>query len=184
MISEYKIIEILSDKDIPGALIDLYCEAFPEAERRKWTNTHDIAVFMGAHPDMHIKIITSAEKFAGFMIYWYITPDICYVEHLATQPDLRGCGLGARLIESLTKCSGMGIILEVEPPSDQLTRRRVGFYKRLGLIIHDNVEYIQPPYSSELPSLKLSLMTTPDISDKDLVNRLIGLLYEKIYGVN
>lgn len=182
MISEYKIIELSTGDNIPASLFDLYCEAFPPTERRDWTNAEDIGEFMRSHSHMRIKMIETPDGFAGFMIYWLLAPGIQYVEHLATLTNMRGKGLGAHLFESLKEVPDSGILLEVEPPVDELAHRRVGFYKRLGLTIHDKVTYIQPPYHPGLPSLELSIMTTPNITDADLERDLIRLLHERIYN--
>ncbi len=72
-------------------------------------------------------------------------------------------------------------VLEVEPPADEMSERRIGFYERLGLSLRVDYEYIQPAYSEDRKALPMRLMTfgVPDDADLGLPVRLI---YENVYG--
>ncbi len=58
----------------------------------------------------------------------------------------------------------MPVLLEVEPPVDEITRRRVAFYQSHGLLLRDEVPYIQPPYSPGLPPVPMCIMTSPGMT--------------------
>ena len=178
------VIKTLAPGDpIPEGLLDLYRLAFPPEERRLWADEADIQSFRRDNPAMHMRVIEADGEFAGFMIYWSLTPTDRYVEHLATLPSLRGRGLGAKLIESLRDTPGVRIMLEVEPPADELTRRRVGFYNRLGLMLHSSLPYTQPPYSAGQPPVRLCLMTDPEVTDSHLADTLIPRLHHTVYHI-
>lgn len=179
---ETAISEITAEGPIPSPLLDLYKLAFPPKERRPWTSIGEMAAFMAAHPQMRLRIIESDGAFAGFMIYWHLSAGLRYVEHLATLPEMRGNGLGAKLIESLTSIPETHVILEVEPPVDELTKRRIGFYRRLGFTLHDTIPYIQPPYCSGQPSVSLCLMTAPDIHANHIKSEIVPTLHSTVYG--
>lgn len=179
---ETTISEITCEGPIPSQVLSLYRLSFPPEERRPWTNVEEIAAFMSSHPQMHLRVIKSDGAFAGFMVYWHLSPLVHYVEHLATLPEMRGNGLGAKLIESLTSILETHVVLEVEPPVDELTRRRVGFYRRLGFTLHDTIPYRQPPYCAGLPSVHLCLMTAPDIPQKRITSEIVPTLHSTIYG--
>lgn len=174
--------EITLKEPIPSQLLGLYTLAFPQEERRPWTSIDEMAAFMAAHPQMHLRIIENDLAFAGFMVYWHLSPLVQYVEHLATLPEMRGNGLGAKLIESLTSIPETHVILEVEPPVDELTRRRIGFYRRLGFTLHDTIPYVQPPYCAGQPSVHLCLMTAPDISENLITSEIVPELHTMVYG--
>lgn len=181
MTPDCKITSIASEAEIPGALLELYREAFPPEERRPWSDTEEMGQFMRANPLMHVKTIETNGDFAGFMIYWSLTKNLVYVEHLATLPHLRGNGLGAKLLTSLRTDPDTQILLEVEPPADELTRRRVGFYNRLGLVLHHDLAYTQPPYFPGGLPVDLCLMTTPGVGDSELAEKIVPVLHETVY---
>lgn len=168
---------------LPEEMLSLYIDAFPSDERRSWRSTNDISRFLSAHKEMNISLLYDGQNhFGGFIIYWYLTEDTIYIEHLATLPSLRGNGLGTMIIEHMTNTYGKHLILEVEPPTDTITQRRVNFYERNGLILHESLQYRQPPYSPDKQPLDLCIMTTPALSDEELNVRIIPNLYKIVYG--
>lgn len=178
-----KFIDFSAETDIlPVDFLELYTEAFPSAERRGWKIPKEVTEFALSHPDMHIRIAMEGENLAGFIIYWMLTPEVVYVEHLVVNPALRGGGLGARLLTSVLDDTGAESVLEVEPPCDELSRRRVGFYRRLGFNLHSDIDYMQPSYTPHGEECRLNLMTTPGISSAQLTEEIIPLLRRKIYN--
>ncbi|MCM1004804.1 MAG: GNAT family N-acetyltransferase [Prevotella sp.] len=164
-------------------LIELYTNAFPEDERRPWQTEADVQEFMKQNPSMKILTKCSSEnQLTAFAIYWQLSPTLRYLEHLATIPELRGHGLGAELVRQLLDAGRQSLLLEVEPPIDEITMRRVKFYERQGLIIHNDLEYIQPPYAADLSSVELRIMTTPNISDSELQDSIIPKLRQIVYN--
>ena len=86
-------------------------------------------------------------KFAGFS----------YVEHLATSPSVRNKGYGRKIMEVLQQQFPGVIILEVEKPVDEWSRRRIGFYQRCGFSLCEK-EYVQPSYRKGGETLPMFLM--------------------------
>lgn len=171
------------DTELPSGFIELYKEAFPPEERRQWADGQDLRQFMAFHPKMKVKIKKTAANphVEGFVIYWQLTPTVRYVEHLATASELRGQGLGAALMRTLLNEADQHLILEVEPPTDTLTMRRIGFYNRLGLVLHDKLHYKQPPYAPTLPEVRLCIMSTSGLSDQQLTDETLPLLKSIVY---
>lgn len=139
----------------------LYTDAFPPEERRPWSDILNPASAMG--PYAEAIIVDGA--FAGFVTTWDLGRWI-YVEHLAVDPSRRGGGTGSGLLRLLRDRSAKPIVLEVEPPAadNPMAERRIGFYARNGFSVLD-YDYIQPPYSPELSSLPLLLMSTDPADD-------------------
>jgi hypothetical protein len=63
------------------------------------------------------------------------------------------------VLNAWLEAKGKPVALEVELPTDALTRRRVGFYERNGFVLHGDFEYLQPPYKPGDDELPLKLMT-------------------------
>lgn len=108
-----------TDKDY-SFVENLLHESFPEAERRddvaQRDNVDNCATFtcyLISDDELLVGLIT-VWKFAGFS----------YVEHLATSPSVRNKGYGRKIMEVLQQQFPGVIILEVEKPVDEWSRRR------------------------------------------------------------
>ena len=134
--------------------ISLCFDAFPRAERRD----REELLRVLKNPDYHFEVLVEEGRFLGIMLYWQ-TPDFLYLEHFSTLPSLRGQGLGCKAL-TLLKEKGHTIVLEIEPPSDDLTRRRSGFYQRNGFVPTSHV-HIQPKYHVNDPDLQLQILSHP-----------------------
>ena len=158
----------------------IYIESFPPSEQRPW---HKI-VDSGNTP--HLEGIYVNGQIIGLITCW-IFPTFQYIEHFAIASTARGRGLGEKVISAIIKrgvLAGLPTVLEVEPPCDRdpnsQPNRRIRFYERNGFSIVDR-SYIQPPYSPDLPSVPLWLMSTdPDI-DTAFVT---ATLHSKVYDLD
>ena len=83
-----------------------------------------------ASADYRFELIYDGDEFAGLMLCWE-AEDFIYVEHFCTVPEIRGRVIGARALARLAQ-SGKKIILEIDPPVDEIPRRRKNFYERAG----------------------------------------------------
>ena len=74
------------------------------------------------------------------------------------------------------------IILEVERPEDEMSIRRIEFYKRCGfsLCLQD---YIQPPYRKGGNNLPLYLMFSGTASIDEQYPEIRDEIYRKVYDV-
>lgn len=138
------------------AAFKLYESAFPNIERR---NEHDHNIVM-KKADYHFDLIINDGKLIGIMLYWE-TPEFVFLEHFSTLPTLRGNGYGKKALDLLKK-KNKKIILEIEPPVDQLTERRYGFYKRNGFEMTPH-HHIQAKYHVDDQSLVLKILSYPHI---------------------
>lgn len=125
-----------TDKDY-SFVENLLHESFPEAERRddvaQRDNVDNCAAFtcyLISDDELLVGLIT-VWKFAGFS----------YVEHLATSPSVRNKGYGRKIMEVLQQQFPGVIILEVEKPVDEWSRRRIGFYQRCGFSLCEKSMY-------------------------------------------
>ncbi len=105
----------------------------------------------------------------------------CFLEHLAVTPAARCQGLGARSLHELSRHSAP-ICLEVELPTHELARRRIGFYQRCGFV-YNEYPYVQPPMAEGLPPVPLRIMTYGRAITKTEFIALRDLLYHTVYRV-
>lgn len=115
----------------------------------------------------------------GFISWWEF-PDFHYVEHLATTPQIRGKGAGKAIIDILKQIA-TNIVLEVEPPTDTLTTRRIRFYQRMGFTLCPQ-DYIQPPYRKDGNSLPLHLMFYGNLSHESHFHQVEKQIHRTVYN--
>ncbi len=117
--------------------------------------------------------------FAAVFATWEID-DFLYIEHFAVKECYRNGGYGGRLLDLLLQEKGKPVVLEVEEPTDALTKRRVGFYQRHGLIFN-SYPYLQPPMRRGQAMLPLRLMTKPAALDAATYQRYKKSIYHTVY---
>ena len=146
----------LTNNDHPlfDAAYQLYTDAFPYEERRDT----DEQLRVLQKEDYHFDLLMDQDRLLGIVLYWQ-TGDMIYLEHLATIEQIRGKGTGTAAL-GLLKEKGKTIILEIEPPSDDLTRRRLGFYQRNGFILTPH-DHIQLKYHLGDEDLTLKILSYP-----------------------
>ena len=134
----------------------LYESAFPREERR------DISEQKRAmeNPNYHFDLILDGEKFYGVMLYWE-TDGLIYLEHFTTMPEVRGKGYGAKALDLLKEKNKI-VLLEIEPPVDEFTQRRYGFYQRNGFIMNPYY-HIQAKYHLGDEDLELKILSYPRV---------------------
>lgn len=148
------------------AFLRIYEESFPPDERRPYADAASLRQFVDT-TDGRFRILGcfGNGQLIGFISYW-VFDGYHYIEHFAVDSTQRGNNIGGRMLDSfLSDISGQ-VLLEVELPEDEMSRRRIAFYERHGFRCHHGLPYRQPPYSPELSPLPMLLMThgqvTPD----------------------
>ena len=116
----------------------------------------------------------------GLLTTWHFE-EFIYIEHFAIDPNLRSQGYGTEAIKAFIKEQGKPIILEAEPPTDDITRRRIRFYERSGLTLYD-FPYIQPAYTPTSNPVELRLMGTLNTNDTPLP-LVSKMLHREVYGI-
>lgn len=157
--------------------LDTYTSSFPIDEQRpidKLAQLLDCETRFQA-----MALLDNSGNCLGILTTWTFETFI-YIEHFALHCTLRSQGYGSMALQAFIHSHSLPIVLEVEPPVDDITCRRVQFYKRCGLEIYD-FDYIQPPYSPELSSVPLRLMGT--LSDAYSLEDITIILHQKVYGM-
>ena len=160
---EYRFVEKLLTASFPAD------EYRPLEEQRR--NVESIDMF-------HMNILFAGEESAGLLSYWQFE-EFVYVEHFAVLPTLRGKGYGCEAISGLIKEKGR-IVLEVELPTDDLSRRRITFYTRCGLTLSPE-EYIQPAYRAGGNEIPMRLMYCGVDMEQDY-EQIKSSIYRTVYG--
>lgn len=151
---------------------NLLLSAFPPIERR---DTSVQRLFADANPLFDCHVITQDSHPIGLLNVWNLERFV-YVEHFAISDNHRNKGYGAMAMENFIHETSLPVILEVEKPEDELSRRRIGFYQRIGFVLHP-YPYVQPPYRKGGSSLDMLIMSHGTID----MNTQYPFVREKIY---
>ncbi len=133
----------------------IYETSFPEDERREWTQLLELL----DNKQFSLNEIYDQQKYLGFISIWNLI-EFNFVEHFAIRATEQGKGYGTQTMEHVLSINSKPIILEIEEPFTETTRKRMEFYERLDFTVND-FSYFQPHYSIEKCSVKLLLMSYP-----------------------
>lgn len=133
--------------------MDLLEQSFPSTERRD--DAEQLKTM--SHPDYRLCVILDGVTPVGVVGYWDAA-EFLYFENFCVAPNLRNGGYGSQTLAALTDGLQKPFILEVELPTDDLTRRRIAFYKRNGMV-ENSYPHVQPHYRPTDPDLSLLILT-------------------------
>jgi len=134
----------------------LYEESFPKYEQR----LPDKQKAVMTDPLYHFDIITDNGVFMGILLYWNISRYV-YIEHFAIHPSVRGKALGSRSLEAFFE-NHPAVILEIDPPENEVSIRREYFYQRLGFQ-RNSYAHTHPPYRKQFEPHRLVVMSYPKL---------------------
>lgn len=155
-----------------------YLSAFPPEERREFV---ELKKLISPASPFTVQAFLKEGKYAGFITYWKLV-DFYYVEHFAINESARNGGIGGKVLKQFLEQCDMPVVLEVERPENEISRRRIGFYERSGFRL-DTHPYRQPPYSSGGEWLDLYLMTYGNLDMDRMYEVVKERLYKQVYRV-
>lgn len=150
--------------------------SFPLEEYR---DLEELKRFTDGNALFHNNVLTDNGQPVGILTYWDFGRFV-YVEHFAIAANLRNKGYGEKALVCLQQAVGRPIVLEVEEPTNELTRRRIAFYQRNGFVLWE-VDYLQPPYKPGEGFLPLRIMAKGGLDcsmDFELIKQS---LYREVY---
>lgn len=145
---------LLTDDPRFAQAMALYGQSFPAHEQREAASQ---AAIMNC-ADYHFTAIESEDGFTGAILYWE-APSFLYVEHFCIETGLRGRGYGQAALKLLSE-QGKTVILEIDPPVDDVARRRQRFYERAGYCANP-FPHVHPPYHVGNRGHELVIMSSP-----------------------
>ncbi|MGP1461236.1 MAG: GNAT family N-acetyltransferase [Bacteroides sp.] len=152
-------------------IVKIYESSFPFAERRSIESMSEAI----SSSSVCFFRIYRAGSCIGMLHCWCFS-HVVYCEHFAIAQNFRNQRYGQMVLRTLLASAPKPLLLEVEPPTDELTQRRINFYEREGLSIV-KTDYMQPPYHPSLPPLPLYLLSNePQLSPKAISESVLELL--------
>ena len=147
----------------------LYLDSFPEIERRTLEEQEEILT------DKNFKMTCYVEDevLISIVFYWKIS-SYTFLEHFAVNSQLRGQSFGSKILQKFIN-DKKNIVLEIEPIVDEITQKRLKFYKKFGFVVNSH-EHLQIPFREGAKELKLLLMS----QEKTLSQQEYKVFYESM----
>lgn len=124
---EYIKMNNLSEKMFT-AVWNVYQYSFPDYEKRKM-ETHCKAMKNSRFNAMGV---FENAKFVGMIFYWEFD-GLSYIEHFAIVKELRGKNYGTKILADFCE-KRQNVLLEIDPPVEEVSKKREHFYHRLGFV--------------------------------------------------
>lgn len=157
----------------------LFLTAFPEDERR---DRNAQRYNTDQNPLFYCCLVEEENEPVGFFTFWDFDT-FCYGEHFAIDPERRNGGYGQKTIRALLAKTNRPLVLEVELPKDEMSRRRIDFYERQGFTLWKETPYIQPSYRPGGNSLPMYLMATEGLNPEEDFEKVKQRIYREVYLV-
>ncbi|MDL2309213.1 GNAT family N-acetyltransferase [Bacteroidales bacterium OttesenSCG-928-B11] len=136
---------------------DLMERSFPATERRSKDDAFLIFTSVPCYQKIGLK---KDGKVIALLAYW-LFDECCFIDHLAVEESLRGQGIGKDLMTYFLQEVKATIVLEVEPPNDDITRKRIIFYENFGFHLN-TFPYTQPSMQPGQPEIPMMIMSYPE----------------------
>lgn len=147
-------LELLNESDFKQ-LYDLLDQSFPPAEIRSFENQEKLL----KRDDYNVYVLKENDEILAFFAEWQ-NEHYRFIEHLAVNEKYRSLGLGSKTLQAYTDLSSKPVVLEVEPPNDDIQQRRVKFYEKNGFSL-TSFGYLQPVINEGHEGVPLVMMTYP-----------------------
>ena len=116
----------------------------------------------------------------GFIVVWELG-DFIFFENFAIAKEHRSKGIGSALLQYVLKLYNCPAVLEVEPPVDEITKKRVAFYERNGFVFNDFVYYL-PPLRPGSDYMRLYIMSHKEPMTKESFEPFRKKIYDIVYN--
>lgn len=146
-------------------VIKLYELSFPQHERRTTldfvqTLNHPALEFCSWHDRTgQLCALSSLWQHAHF----------AYLEYLAISPEHQGCGLGSAILQMIIdNNSKKPLILDIDPPIDTPSRRRLSFYEKMHFHVNHQFSFKHPPYQAGQQPFDMLVLSRPKPLEAEL----------------
>lgn len=142
------------DHAMYNTALALYRISFPPHEQREALSQADIL----GDEAYHFTLLYDGAVFVGLVLYWE-TESLIYIEHFCILPQMRNQKYGQQALD-LLKQTGKTLVLEIDPPVNDIAIHRKGFYERNGFV-ENPYPHVHPPYHRQNAGHPLVIMSCP-----------------------
>lgn len=172
-----KLLDATADHPLWNELWKLYETSFPAYELRDIESHTSAAQDKNFFPKM---AVDESGSLLALLFYWK-SDGLVFIEHIAVNATMRGRNIGSVLLGTfLVEHSDATVILEIDPPADEISCKRRRFYEKLGFIYND-VEYMHPSFRRNGHAHYLKLMSYPSALTTEGYDDFLRFCREKPY---
>lgn len=122
------------------------------------------------------------DQIVGIMSF-YQHDDFRFIDYFAIDGSLKGKGMGSKMLQYFINLDDKMVILEVEHPEDEQSKRRITFYQRNGLYLNDQFEYFVPPVRNLKHRLYFHLMSSKRKINNIEFEKYYPQILKMVYGI-
>lgn len=122
------------------------------------------------------------DQIVGIMSF-YQHDDFRFIDYFAIDGSLKGKGMGSKMFQYFINLDDKMVILEVEHPEDEQSKRRIAFYQRNGLYLNDQFEYFVPPVRNLKHRLYFHLMSSKRKINNIEFEKYYPQILKMVYGI-
>lgn len=122
------------------------------------------------------------DQIVGIMSF-YQHDDFRFIDYFAIDGSLKGKGMGSEMLQYFINLDDKMVILEVEHPEDEQSKRRIAFYQRNGLCLNDQFEYFVPPVRNLKHRLYFHLMSSKRKINNIEFEKYYPQILKMVYGI-
>lgn len=164
-----------AEHEMYARAMELYRQSFPFHEQREAASQAGVL----EEKEYQFNLVYDGEVFVGLVLCWE-TDRFLYVEHFCICPALRNRKYGQRALELLRQ-RGKTVILEIDPPVDEISIRRKGFYERTGYR-ENPFPHVHPAYHAGCSGHPLTVMSCPEPLSEELYQEFDRYLKTAVMG--
>lgn len=176
-----------ADSESFEQLFSIYIDSLPSNERKRRPEISAMCVQEG----YRVLIANRNDVTIGFsIIFAPIEEPFCLLEYMAVHPAHRHLGVGRELFRYTVKVANATMLLEVDSPREpsddrKVRQRRQSFYRNLGCLRLDALEYLLPLRCAGPPPA-MDLMVHGSSPDEPIqkaqVEHWLRVIYRSVYG--
>ena len=158
-------------------VFSLMQKSFPKNEYRTYENQKKLL------KSKYYKIVPyfgNEKELLAFAAVWEFE-SFKFVEHIAVSEKCRGMGIGSKIMRDIIEKSDTDIILEIEPPNDEISTKRLRFYEKLGFKSNDYA-YLQLPLNKNDKPIPLKILSYPQALGEQKFKNIKKIIYSNVYG--
>ena len=151
---------------------------FPTKEIKEYNYMKD-TFYAGLYQVLTLK---DNDQIVGIMSF-YQHDDFRFIDYFAIDGSLKGKGMGSKMLQYFINLNDKMVILEVEHPEDEQSKRRIAFYQRNGLYLNDQFEYFVPPVRNLKHRLYFHLMSSKRKINNIEFEKYYPQILKMVYGI-
>ncbi|MBD8390308.1 GNAT family N-acetyltransferase [Dysgonomonas sp. BGC7] len=158
--------------------LSVYKSSFPVFEQR--SQEQQSAAFK--NNSYCLVALVKGDKLASFISYWEFD-DYIYIEHLAVNSELRGQNIGSFTLSKFAQNNRKILLLEIDPLVDEVSKRRLCFYKKLGYKVNP-YHHHHPAYRQGYDSHELLVLSLSEVLSENMYNRFYSDLVQVVMNAD